>query len=246
MARTAAALVIGNEILTGKIQDTNVACLARELFSLGVELRRVIVCPDEVATIVADLDALRKSHDLVVTSGGVGPTHDDVTLEAVARCFGRALVRSRELEDLIRGYVGERCTEGHLRQADIPEGARLLSSAEVRWPTVVVENVFVMPGLPKIFQMKLPLLRDYVGADVPFLSRSIYTLCHEAELAESLDVVAAEHTDVAIGSYPVLGVPEYKVKLTVDGTDQVAVDRAVEALLAALPEDKVVEKPKTG
>src|SRR5690606_18667646 len=146
MARTAAALIIGNEILTGKVREANVQRLAHELFRLGIAFRRVIVCPDDVDTIARDLRELREAHDLVFTSGGVGPTHDDLTLPAVARSFDRPLVRSPIIEGLIRGYWGERATEGHLRMADVPEGAELLSTGDVPWPVVCVENVFVLPG----------------------------------------------------------------------------------------------------
>ena len=136
MPRNAAALIIGNEILTGKIPEGNLHVLARELRLLGIELRRAIVCPDEIEVIADDLTALRDSHDHVFTSGGVGPTPDDVTLPAVARSFGCPLVRSPLIEGLIRGYWGDRVTEGHLRMADVPEGAELLSNPEVIWPVV--------------------------------------------------------------------------------------------------------------
>lgn len=243
MPRTAAALIIGNEILSGKIQETNLALLAQELFALGVSLRRVVVCPDEVDTIVEDLVHLRTHHDYVITSGGVGPTHDDVTLLAVAQSFGRPLVRSPEMEELIRSFVGGDLTRGHLRMANVPEGAELLCDDEVRWPTILVDNVFVMPGLPKVFRMKIPVLRRYLAGHPPFLSRSVYTLCHETELAELLDRLDAEHERVSIGSYPVTG-QAYKVKLTFDGSDARAIDRCAEALLAELPLDKVVPEPE--
>lgn len=241
MAKTAAFLIIGNEILTGKIQETNLAVLARELFALGIRLRRVLVCPDEVEVIASDLEALRREHDFVFTSGGVGPTHDDVTLEAVARCFDRRLRPSAELEARIRESVGERFNEGHRRMTLIPEGARLLSSTEVRWPTVMVENVFVLPGLPEIFRLKMPLVRSHLAGSAPFCSRTVYTLCRETELAETLRRIAAAHPEVAIGSYPVLDDDRYRVRLTFDGSDSRLVDQAVQALLGALPADRVVD-----
>jgi len=242
MARTAAALIIGNEILTGKIQETNMRELAAELFGLGISLERVVICRDDVDTIAADLVELRRRYDLVFTTGGVGPTHDDVTHRAVAQSFGRRITRSPELEALIRGWLGERCTEGHLLMADLPEGATLISSNEVRWPTVVIENVFVLPGLPKVFRMKLPGLREHLrGGEAPFLSRAVYTLCDEGELAQPLARVAALHADVSIGSYPVTDRIDYRVKLTIDGTDPRSIDRAADALLAVLPSDKVVD-----
>ncbi|MBT8483570.1 MAG: competence/damage-inducible protein A, partial [Myxococcales bacterium] len=159
MPRTAAALIIGNEILSGKIVDTNTTFLARTLFELGIDLRRVVVCPDEVDTIAADLSALRTTYDLVFTSGGVGPTHDDVTIDGVAASFGRPVVRSEAVEKMIRHYYGDRATEAHFRMANMPEGGEMIRSSEAPWPTVVVENVFVLPGVPEIFELKLADLR---------------------------------------------------------------------------------------
>ncbi|MBW2213788.1 MAG: competence/damage-inducible protein A [Deltaproteobacteria bacterium] len=159
MRRTAAALIIGNEILSGKIADTNTTLLARLLFDLGIELRRVVVCPDEVDTIGKDLSDLRSTHDLVFTSGGVGPTHDDVTIDGVAESFGRPVVRSVAVEKMIRKYYGDRATEAHFRMANMPEGAEMIRSSDAPWPTVVIENVFVLPGVPEIFELKLTDLR---------------------------------------------------------------------------------------
>lgn len=240
MARTAAALIIGNEILTGKVEEANLGYLAKELFALGVSLSRVIVCPDEVDVIVSDLNALRAAHDVVFTSGGVGPTHDDVTLEAVGKALGRQIVRSREIEQMIRHYFGDRTTEDHLRMADVPEGAMLVRNADVPWPTVIVENVYVFPGVPEIFRVKFPVLRDRLRADAPFVSRSLYTTCDEFELAGPLSQVAADHPEVTIGSYLRWKEPDYKVKLTFDGRDRAAVERAFDAMCANIPADKLV------
>lgn len=240
MARTAAALIIGNEILTGKVREANVQRLAHELFRLGIAFRRVIVCPDDVETIARDLRELREAHDLVFTSGGVGPTHDDLTLPAVARSFDRPLVRSPIIEELIRGYWGERATEGHLRMADVPEGADLLSTGDVPWPVVCVENVFVLPGVPEIFEVKLQLLRERIGSDVPFVSRALYTMCDEGEIAGLLERVVRAHPGVEIGSYPRWRDPSYRVKLTFDGRDPAAVDAALEACRAALAPELIV------
>ncbi len=236
---TAGALIIGNEILSGKVEEANLSLLARELFDLGIELRRVVVCPDDVDGIAADIERLRGRFDYLITSGGVGPTHDDVTLKAVARAFGRPLVRSPELVGKIREMVGERCTEGHLRMADVPEGAELVSTPDVPWPSVVMENVYVLPGVPRIFRMKLPLLRDRLAAGRRFHCRAVYTSCRETDIAEMLDRVVDAHGDVDIGSYPVMD-GDYRVKLTVDSRSRGAADRALAALVDALPADAVV------
>ncbi|HUP23233.1 MAG TPA: molybdopterin-binding protein, partial [Thermoanaerobaculia bacterium] len=187
----------------------------------------------------ADLDQLRHRHDWVITSGGVGPTHDDVTIEAVARCFERSIVRSPQLESKIRQLVGERLKLAHLRMADVPEGSELLVSDDVPWPTILVGNVFVMPGLPRIFEAKLPSLRARIGTGQPFLSRAVYTHCRESEIADVLRQIADLHRDVSIGSYPVIG-ESYNVRLTFDGKDGAAIDRAVSALLAQLPPEAIV------
>ncbi len=239
--RTAAALVIGNELLTGKIQDANVAVLARDLFGLGIALRRVVFCPDEVDVISEDLNALRRSHDVVVTSGGVGPTHDDVTMTAVAQAFGRRLERSTEVEELLRDYFGERLTERHLRMAEVPQGADLVKRAGGRWPAVRVANVFILPGMPEIFRRKLPILRQYLAGGAPFVSRAVGTRSGEGDLADLLERLSGAHPRVAIGSYPQWTGGDVKVMVTFDGRRPREVDRAVAALRAALPAEQIVE-----
>lgn len=240
MPRSAAALIIGNEILTGKIRESNVQVLAREMRLLGVSLRRVIVCPDEIDVIAEDLTALRESHDLVFTSGGVGPTPDDVTLLGVARSFGHDLERAPEIEKLIRGYWKDRVTEGHLRMADVPAGAELLSSSEIPWPIVIKDNVFVLPGVPQIFAVKIRMLRDRIGAAQPFVSRALLTRCDEGSIAPLLERIEKEHPNVDIGSYPVWRDPEVKVKLTFDSLDADAVDAALAATRDGLDPADVV------
>lgn len=242
MARTAAALIIGNEILTGKIRDENSHHLGRQLFLLGIELRRVVMVPDEVETIAKELTALREGHDIVFTSGGVGPTHDDVTLPAIARSFDRPLLRSAHIEGLIRGYWKERVTDGHLRMADVPEGAELLTTPEMPWPAITVDNVFVLPGVPEVFRMTLRTVQGRIGADVPFVSRALYTTCDEGEIAGLLEKLTSAHPGVAIGSYPRWRDPEVKVKLTFDGRDEAAVSAARDACAEALSPEMIVRR----
>lgn len=242
MARevTAAALVIGNEILSGKVEEANVAVLARALFGLGIALRRVVVCADEPDVIVAELDALRARFNLVVTSGGIGPTHDDVTVPAVARAFGRPVVRDGALEERIRAHFGARTTEGHLRMAELPEGGELVLGSSLGWPVLRVENVWVLPGVPEIFRRKLEVVCARLEAGSPFVSRAIYTRCDEGEIAALLERVERAHPGVAVGSYPTVSEPDYSVKLTFDGRDEARVRAALEACLAELPPERIV------
>ena len=243
--RTAAALIIGNELLTGKIQDANTAVLAKELFGLGIALRRVVFCPDEVDVISRDLDVLSKAHDYVFTSGGVGPTHDDVTTEAVGRAFGRRLVRSMEIEDLLRDFFGERCTPRHLRMAEVPEGAQLVKASGGRWPAVRVENVFILPGLPEIFRRKLPILREHLGGDTAFHSRAVATRCDEGDLAALLEQIEESFPDVSLGSYPRWGDDRVRVVVTFDGRFPETIESAMAAFIEALPQDQIVEERET-
>lgn len=240
MARTAAALVIGNEILTGKVQEANVAVLARMLFELGISLRKVIVCVDDEAIIAAELAALAKAHDVVVTSGGVGPTHDDVTIEAVARAFDVPVVMSTPLADLLRRHYGERLTEGHLLMARVPEGARLVSGETPTWPAVVMHNVWVLPGVPEIFQAKQGVIREELAGGAPFISLAVLTTLDEGQLKPMLDRVVADHRDVAIGSYPRWSDPECRTRLTFDGQVEERVRAARDAFAASLPAGTVV------
>jgi molybdenum cofactor synthesis domain-containing protein len=240
MTRTAAALVIGNELLSGKIQEGNVAFLARSLFDLGIALRRVVICADDEGAIVDDVRALRAGHDAVFTSGGVGPTHDDITVPAIAKAFDRPLVRDPHLATMIRDHFGDATTEGHLRMADLPEGGELLASASIPWPVIRVENVFVMPGVPEIFRLKLALVLPRLERGTPFVTRAIYTRCDEGEIAALLARIEHDHPGVRIGSYPRFRDPDHTVKLTFDGIDLALVTRALRACLEALPPDRIV------
>jgi molybdenum cofactor synthesis domain-containing protein len=241
MAKTAAALIIGNEILTGKVAEQNIYVMAKELFALGVELRRIVVCPDEIPTIVRDLCELKASHDIVITSGGVGPTHDDVTIKAVAAAFDQKVVRALAYETLLREHYGERLTDMHLRMADVPEGARLLATPELRWPTVAVGNVYVMPGVPQIFRMKMAILREELKGSGMFFTHAVYVALDEPTLAPLLDDLSIAHPAVNIGSYLYWGDDaDYRTKLTIDGRSQEAVEACFRAMIAGIPASKLV------
>jgi molybdenum cofactor synthesis domain-containing protein len=237
---TAAALLIGNELLSGKIQDANLIELARMLRALGMHLVRAAILPDDVTQIADELSALRRSADVVFTSGGVGPTHDDVTVQAVARAFGVPVVRDPSLEALLRNTYGPRCTEIHLRMALVPQGAELLSSSDVKWPVTSMGNVFLLPGVPEIFRAKLDVIRAHVQGPMPFASRAVFLRVEEADLTDVLDAVVAQHATVEIGSYPKWFEPSYKTKVTFDGRDGSAVQSAADDFIRRLGADAVV------
>ncbi|MFO0761925.1 MAG: molybdopterin-binding protein [Byssovorax sp.] len=239
--RTAAALIIGNELLSGKIAEQNLFVLARTLRALGIKLCRSVMILDEMDTIVHEVSHLATTYDVVFTSGGVGPTHDDLTVEAVGRAFGVDLQMSPVIEGLLRGYYGDKVTEGHLLMARVPAGARLVTSPGAPWPTVVMKNVWVLPGVPEIFQMKMAQVEHELSGDRPFVSLAVYTPLDEGQIKALLDRVVAAHPAVDIGSYPKWNDPRYKTKLTFDCTSKELAQAARDAFAAGLPEGALLD-----
>jgi molybdenum cofactor synthesis domain-containing protein len=232
---TAAALIIGNELLSGKVDEANLAVLARMLRQLGIQLKRVVMVLDDVDAIAREVRELSATHDWLFTSGGVGPTHDDVTIEAIAKAFGVPVVASPEMESMLRAHYRDRCTEGHLRMALVPAGATLETTDEIRWPTVRIRNTWVMPGIPEVFRMKIPVLVAKIGQGRAYVSRAVYTKMDEGDLKPLLDKVVAAFPDVDVGSYPKWMDPAYRTKLTFDGRDDARVLAARDAFVATLP-----------
>lgn len=241
VVETAAFLAIGNELLSGKVVEANLAPLAHTLRALGVQLCTAEILLDDVPTLARAIARLSAAHGLLVTSGGVGPTHDDVTIEAVALAFGRKVVRDPTLVELVRQTFGDKTSDAHLRFADVPEGAELRRAPDVSWPTPVVENVWILPGVPEVFRMKLATLRSWVKGPQPFVTRALVLRTDEVELKDRLDAVVAAHPAVSIGSYPALFNPRYRTRITFDGTDERAVLAALEDLRARVEPASIVD-----
>lgn len=236
MVATAAALLVGNELLSGKVEESNLKPLAEMLRSQGILLQAVAIVPDAVARIAGLLREFSEEHDVVFTSGGVGPTHDDVTLAAVAEAFQVPLELHPELEAILRGVYGERCDETHLRMGRVPRGAELKACEGVRWPTVVVRNVWVLPGVPELFRMKLLTARAHLRGPHPIFSRAVRVQLEESAMTSHLDALVARFPSVEIGSYPKWFDPACKTKVTFDAADEKLVVSACRALLEALPD----------
>lgn len=237
---TAAAIVIGNEILSGKVADSNSHFLATELRSVGVWLRRVVVVPDELEIIGQEVNACRAAYDLVFTSGGVGPTHDDITIAGIAGALGRTVVRHPAIESKLRGFYGDKINDARLKMAEVPDGAELITDVSLNFPTIKVENIYILPGIPEIFQQKLASLKARF-AGVPYHLKVIYTSAGEGTIAEFLNDTMREFPELMLGSYPKIGHPEYTVKVTLESKDGPYVDRAFAYLLRVLPEGSVVK-----
>ena len=239
MDRTAGIIIIGNEILSGKVVDTNSPFLARELRSLGVTLLRILTIPDEVETIAAAVRDFQGRFDVVFTSGGVGPTHDDVTMEGVARGLGRRVIRHPAIEGRLREYLKDKVNAARLKMAEVPEGSELIVDARLGFPTVKCENVYILPGIPEILEQKFAALRERFAAS-PYFLRVVYTRESEGSIAEHLHATLAVFPDLLLGSYPKMADPEYAVKLTLESKDRDYVERALQHLLSLLPNGAVV------
>ncbi|MEM9694637.1 MAG: molybdopterin-binding protein, partial [Myxococcota bacterium] len=223
--------------------DANIPVLARTLRSLGISLDRVLMIPDDFELIAAEVRSMRAAFDLVFTSGGVGPTHDDLTIDAIAHAFACDVEVHPRLEAMLRGRYGDDVSEGHLRMARVPVGAKLVATEEMPWPATVMDNVWILPGVPQIFSMKMTLVRSsYGGLNPTFITVSLFTTMSEAGLKPHLDAVVEAFPEVSIGSYPKWSNPSYRTEVTFDARDPEVVDRASDALRSRLPADAVVDR----
>ncbi len=240
---TASLIVVGNEVLSAKVRDENGPWAARRLRELGVRLLAIHVVADRVDEIAGAVDAERARATWVFTSGGVGPTHDDITVAAVAAAFGRRLVRHAPLEAAIRElhrrhHGGAEPPEVALRMADVPEGTRLLG--DPAYPTLAVENVVLLPGPPRFFRFQFEALAPLLQGP-PFRLATVYLSVGEERFAAELAAVARAHPGAELGSYPRFDdEADHRVRVTVESRDAAAVDAALAALLAALRPEWVV------
>jgi molybdenum cofactor synthesis domain-containing protein len=213
---TAGIVIIGDEILTGKFADENAAFLIGELRALGVDLRRIAVIPDVLDDIAATVTEMSARFDHVFTSGGVGPTHDDVTMAGIAQGFGTHVMREPVLEERVRAYWGARLMPPHLRLAEVPAGAELVYGKDQVWPVVAYRNVYILPGVPSLFRRKFIDIRDRFRAQPVTVARA-YLDAEEGQIAGDLDAVVAAFPAVRIGSYPRFTERDFKVLITFEG-----------------------------
>lgn len=235
---SAGLLVIGNEILSGKIVDTNSPFLAGQLRELGVDLERILVIPDAVDTIADETRRFSASYDHVFTSGGIGPTHDDVTMEAIAQAFGRKLILDELICARIERTQKEPLNDAMKKMAFMPEGANVIDVSDLWFPVVVVENVHILPGIPQLFEKKFQSIRDRF-AGVPIHLTRIFVTRHESEIAEDLHALLREFSELMLGSYPRIGEPDYRVMLTLESRDPDYLQRAAQSLCERLPGDVI-------
>jgi molybdenum cofactor synthesis domain-containing protein len=234
---TAALLVIGDEILSGRTRDQNIAFVAATLTDLGIDLEEVRIVPDRVPTIAEAVRALSRAYDLVFTTGGIGPTHDDVTADAVAEAFGVPLSLDEQAVKLIAAYcdrIGVELNEARLRMARIPEGAALIANPISAAPGFVIGNVHVMAGVPAIMQAMMDELVPRLPVSARMLSEVVEPGRPEGEVAGALAAVQEAHGDVRIGSYPFHNGTRFVTRVVLRSRDAGALKAARVALEEAL------------
>ena len=222
----AGMVVIGNEILTGKVTDSNSPFVCRELNFLGLELARITTIGDDFDTIGQVVREFSEAFTWVFTSGGIGPTHDDITIKAIAAGFGVEARRHPKLEAALRAHYAERLTEDHLLMALVPEGGELVEIPGWSFHQVLFRNIFIMPGVPQLFQHRFHVFKHRFQG-TPVLLKELFLKADEGAIAAALREVAERFPQVLIGSYPNFRSKEYSVKVTVEA-------RAEDALVSAL------------
>ncbi len=226
---TAAALIIGNEILSGRTQDRNLSFLGEKLGEIGIRLKEARVVPDDAEEIAAALDALRTRYDYVFTTGGIGPTHDDITADSVAQAFGVGIDYHPEVYEILKAWFeskGLEANEARMRMARIPDGASVLDNELTLAPGFQIENVFVLAGVPAIARKMFDGAKNRLSGGAPMCSRAIKVHVGEGTVAEELGTIQSAFPDIDIGSYPWSDGGVYGTSLVMRGTQPERVDEA--------------------
>ena len=236
----AAILIIGNEILSGRTQDTNTSTLAKWLNSIGVNVQEVRVVPDIEKTIIDTLNVLRKTNDYVFTTGGIGPTHDDITAESVAKAFDLKYEVHEEAYKILEAYYkpGE-FNKGRQKMVWMPQNAELILNPTSGAPGFKVENVFCLPGVPSILKSMIGSLKNKIVGGKPIISHTISLNTVESEIAHSLKSVQLENKDVEIGSYPFFHAGKLGVSIVIRSEDQSKIDECSSQILKFVNEKDI-------
>jgi molybdenum cofactor synthesis domain-containing protein len=236
----AAILIIGNEILSGRTQDTNTSTLATWLNSIGVKVAEVRVIPDIEKKIIDTINMLRKNYDYVFTTGGIGPTHDDITAESISKAFGLRYEVHQEAFKILEAYYkkGE-FNEGRQKMVWMPQNANLILNPTSGAPGFNVENVFCLPGVPSILKSMLGGLKNRIVGGEPILSKTISLRTVESEIAKSLTEVQENNQDVEIGSYPFFQAGKLGVSIVIRSEDQSKIDSCNSQILKFVNEKSI-------
>jgi molybdenum cofactor synthesis domain-containing protein len=236
---TAAVLLIGDEVLSGRTKDKNLGFIADYLTALGIDLKEARVVADEEGDIVAAVNALRQRYTYVFTTGGIGPTHDDITADCIAKAFGVGISQHPEAREILLKHfasLGREPNEARMRMARIPDGAKLIENSVSKAPGFRIGNVFVMAGVPKVMNAMMDAIAPQLSGGVKVSSRSIRFEGGEGDIAKPLKDVQEQFPMLAIGSYPFESEAGFNTNLVLRGRDETALAAAVDAVKAAADE----------
>ncbi len=227
--KTAAMLIIGNEILSGKTQDKNLNYIAKKLADMGITFVEARVVRDIDTEIISAVNELRKKYDYVFTSGGIGPTHDDITIDSIAKAFGKKVIVYEEAKQKLLSYYKGReskLNDARLRMAMFPEGAELIENPLTSAPGCKIENVFIFAGIPSIMQIMFDYAMPYLQQGKKIDSATISCDLLEGDIADELTAIQKEFPQTDIGSYPFVHEGRYATSLVVRSTDEMAIKKA--------------------
>jgi molybdopterin-biosynthesis enzyme MoeA-like protein len=233
---TACLLIIGDEILSGRTQDAHLKFFGERLAAMGIPLMEVRVVPDVEARIVAALNEARETYTYVFTTGGIGPTHDDITTPCVAKAFGRKVIRHPEAEKNLRAYYGDRTNEARLRMAEVPDGpgVALIENHISVAPGYRIANVFVMAGVPSVTRAMFDAVAPTLKGGAPVFSQSVDGHVREGDIAATLGAIQAAFPNVSIGSYPFMRLDKLGTSIVARSTDKAAIAQVIAQVAEAM------------
>ncbi|MCL5237561.1 MAG: molybdopterin-binding protein [Nitrospirae bacterium] len=241
MTQTSGIIVIGDEILSGMVQDSNSLFMVRELRQIGIDVRHISVIRDDVADIAKEVGELSGRFDYIFTSGGIGPTHDDVTIEGVARAFGLKPAIDGCLRNFLERRFGKDLTPEQLRMAEVPEGAEVIEDDSIGLPLIHFKNIYILPGIPEYLREKFILIAKLLFNRRPPLLRKVYIAEYETRLAPVLNEIVKNNKEIKIGSYPAVNRQDYQVMVTLESYDEHALNSALQNLLGGIPVEKIIK-----
>ena len=233
----ASILIIGNEILSGRTQDINIQYIAKKLNKIGIQLSEVRIIPDKENKIIKNLNELRKNYRYVFTTGGIGPTHDDITSISVSKAFKRKYEINNEAYKLLKKYyINKKLNQGRLKMTKMPRGAKLIKNPLTIAPGFYINNVYVLPGVPIIMQKMFDSLVKTLNSSKPIISRNINTNLYESTIAKTLTKFQKKYKSCEIGSYPHFDTKKKagNVNVVITGTNKSTLEKAIKEIRIAL------------
>ncbi|MCX8030189.1 MAG: competence/damage-inducible protein A [Thermodesulfovibrionales bacterium] len=240
ITKTAGIIIIGNEILSGKVMDVNSYFLVTELRALGVDVLKISIIPDDVRTISQEVRFFSALFDYVFTTGGIGPTHDDLTIEGICTAFGVKMIYNERLVSCLKTRYGDSINEAALKMALVPEGADLLMTEGNNLPIVSYKNIIIFPGVPHLLRKKFHALKEKFRCSEYFIKK-IFLNTDEIQIADFLNKIVSAYGNLLVGSYPAAGTEDFKVLVTLESKSLTTLEKALKELLSLMPSEYVIK-----